>query len=71
VERDSALWPYAAYRAGLAGTVLASMWRRRGAKRVYLEPSGVATTPSGNGAAAGNGAPTWASGRTDPERRPG
>jgi undecaprenyl-diphosphatase len=33
VERDSALWPYAAYRAGLAGTVLANMWRRRRARR--------------------------------------
>ena len=28
VERDSALWPYAAYRAGLAGTVLANLWRK-------------------------------------------
>ena len=33
MERDSALWPYAAYRAGLAGTVLASLWRRRRAQR--------------------------------------
>jgi undecaprenyl-diphosphatase len=33
VERDSALWPYAAYRAGLAGTVLANLWRRRRARR--------------------------------------
>src|SRR5512144_696834 len=41
VERDSALWPYAAYRAGLAGTVLASLWRRRRAKRVVLRPDGV------------------------------
>jgi undecaprenyl-diphosphatase len=29
VERDRALWPYAAYRAGLAGVVLARLWRRR------------------------------------------
>ena len=29
VERDSALWPYAAYRAGLAGVVLARLARRR------------------------------------------
>jgi undecaprenyl-diphosphatase len=43
VERDSALWPYAAYRAGLAGTVLAKMWRRRRAKR--------------NGFVSGNGRP--------------
>jgi undecaprenyl-diphosphatase len=70
VERDSALWPYAAYRAGLAGTVLASAWRRRRAKRVYLQPDGVAAAPSGNGA-SGNGAPSWAGTRIDPEKRPG
>ena len=29
VERDRALWPYAAYRAGLAGIVLARVWRQR------------------------------------------
>jgi undecaprenyl-diphosphatase len=28
VERDRALWPYAAYRAGLATAVLAKLWRR-------------------------------------------
>jgi len=28
VERDRALWPYAAYRAGLAGAVLAKLHRR-------------------------------------------
>jgi undecaprenyl-diphosphatase len=33
VERDSALWPYAAYRAGLAGTVLARLWRGRRLRR--------------------------------------
>jgi undecaprenyl-diphosphatase len=71
VERDSALWPYAAYRAGLAGTVLANMWRRRRARRVYLRPDGVGSPLSGNGAAAGNGSPTWAGTRTGPERRPG
>ncbi len=71
VERDSALWPYAAYRAGLAATVLANMWRRRRARRVYLQPDGVGSPLSGNGAAAGNGAPTWAGTRTGPERRPG
>ncbi|HEY5389446.1 MAG TPA: hypothetical protein VIJ83_02735, partial [Solirubrobacteraceae bacterium] len=27
VERDRALWPYAAYRAGLAGVVLAKLRR--------------------------------------------
>jgi undecaprenyl-diphosphatase len=29
VERDRALWPYAAYRAGLAGAILARLARRR------------------------------------------
>ena len=33
VERDSALWPYAADPGGLAGTVLANLWRRRRAPR--------------------------------------
>ncbi len=28
VERDRALWPYAAYRAGLAAAVLAKLARR-------------------------------------------
>jgi undecaprenyl-diphosphatase len=28
VERDRALWPYAAYRAAVAGIVLARLWRR-------------------------------------------
>ncbi len=32
VERDRALWPYAAYRAGLAGAVLARLARRRRVK---------------------------------------
>jgi undecaprenyl-diphosphatase len=68
VERDSALWPYAAYRAGLAGTVLANLWRRRRARRVYLRPDGMGQAPSGNGA-SGNGAPSWASAGTGPERR--
>lgn len=36
VERDSALWPYAAYRAGLAATVLANVWRRRRAPRAQF-----------------------------------
>ena len=29
VERDRALWPYAAYRAGVAGMVLHRLWRTR------------------------------------------
>ena len=63
VERDSALWPYAAYRAGLATTVLANLWRRRraGRRAVFLQPDGVASASSGNGA-SGNGTPAWASG---------
>jgi undecaprenyl-diphosphatase len=62
VERDSALWPYAAYRAGLAGVVLGRLLRRRRKQRAELrgfgQPGGVA---SGNGRASGNGAPTWVS----------
>jgi undecaprenyl-diphosphatase len=36
VERDSALWPYAAYRAGLAATVLGRLWRERRARRARI-----------------------------------
>jgi undecaprenyl-diphosphatase len=40
VERDRALWPYAAYRAGLAGLVLARWHRRRRRQApVEMEPS--------------------------------
>lgn len=43
VERDSALWPYAAYRAGLAGAVLGNLWRggRRERRRraLVLDPT--------------------------------
>jgi undecaprenyl-diphosphatase len=61
VERDSALWPYAAYRTGLATTVLAALWRRRRARRidVFPRPDDISST-AGNGASAGNGAPAWA-----------
>jgi len=62
VERDSALWPYAAYRAGLAGIVLARLrrrsHRRRDSLRGFSQPDGFASD-DGQGAAAGNGAPTW------------
>jgi undecaprenyl-diphosphatase len=34
VERDRALWPYAAYRAGLAGVVLVKLHRRRRTPRL-------------------------------------
>jgi undecaprenyl-diphosphatase len=71
VERDSALWPYAAYRGALAAGVLGNLWRRHRARRVYVRPDHVAPVPSGNGATAGNGAPTWAAPRSDPEKRPG
>jgi undecaprenyl-diphosphatase len=62
VERDSALWPYSAYRAGLAGVVLGRMLRRRRKHRAELRGFGQPdSVVSGNGQpAAGNGAPTWA-----------
>jgi undecaprenyl-diphosphatase len=61
VERDSALWPYAAYRAGLAGVVLGRLWHRSRKRRVELRGFGQPDTAvSGDGRpAAGNGAPTW------------
>ncbi len=55
VERDRALWPYAAYRAGLAGTVLVRLWRRRrdgGARRneaARVDPLDAIVGTSGNG----------------------
>jgi undecaprenyl-diphosphatase len=39
VERDKALWPYAAYRAGLAGVVLARL-ARRSRKREFVSGNG-------------------------------
>jgi undecaprenyl-diphosphatase len=47
VERDRALWPYAAYRAGLAGVVLARMWRRRRRQRFQPPPPSVNGSPRG------------------------
>lgn len=62
VERDSALWPYAAYRAGLAGLVLGRLLRRsrnrRAAVRGFAQPDGV-VSGDGRPAPSGNGAPTW------------
>jgi undecaprenyl-diphosphatase len=62
VERDSALWPYAAYRAGLAGMVLGRLLRRsrqrRAAIRGFGQPDGF-VPGDGRPASAGNGAPTW------------
>ena len=52
VERDSALWPYAAYRSGLAATVLAKVWLgRRGRAKRAAELARLATTmePGGDG----------------------
>jgi undecaprenyl-diphosphatase len=64
VERDSALWPYAAYRAGLAGLVLGQLWRRSRRQRADLrgfgQPDNI-ISGDGRPAASGNGAPTWAS----------
>jgi undecaprenyl-diphosphatase len=64
VERDSALWPYAAYRAGLAGVVLGRLWRRsrreRAELRRFAQPESF-VGGDGRPAVAANGAPTWAS----------
>jgi len=63
VERDRALWPYAAYRAGLAGVVVARLWRqsrrRRAELRDFAQPQ---ASVNGNGRPVGgtNGAPSWA-----------
>ena len=61
VERDSALWPYAAYRAGLAGIVLGRLWsrsRRRGEElRGFAQPQPL--DAADGHPASGNGAPTW------------
>ncbi len=72
VERDSALWPYAAYRAGLASLVLARMWRQRRRAPDHPQPTGVVPSGDGTGAgASGNGVPSWATAPTEPERRSG
>ena len=50
VERDRALWPYAAYRAALAGVVLHRLWRAR--RRRAPPPAMTAidgAAPSGDG----------------------
>jgi undecaprenyl-diphosphatase len=62
VERDSALWPYAAYRAGLAGLVLGRLLRRSRTRRAKLHgfaQSESVVSGDGRSAAAGNGSPTW------------
>jgi undecaprenyl-diphosphatase len=62
VERDSALWPYAAYRAALAGLVLGRLWRRSRRRRAELSGFGApeAFVPGNGRPPATNGAPTWA-----------
>ncbi|HET9120860.1 MAG TPA: undecaprenyl-diphosphate phosphatase [Solirubrobacterales bacterium] len=72
VERDSALWPYAAYRAGLAGVVVARLWRRSRRRRAdlrgFAQPE---TVVQGNGRPGeGNGLPGWIadSGTASPSR---
>jgi undecaprenyl-diphosphatase len=50
VERDRALWPYAAYRAGLAAVVLAKLARDRIARE-----RGVPRFPANGGPPQGNG----------------
>jgi len=76
VERDSALWPYAAYRAGLAAVVLARHWRRSRGRQptssAYPEPATFATG-DGKPPIAGNGLPTWvpATGVARESRPPG
>jgi len=70
VERDRALWPYAAYRAVLAGIVLGRLWRR---SRAPSQSAGAVTDPDrtpGPLSPASDGPPAPASldgGR--PERR--
>jgi undecaprenyl-diphosphatase len=63
VERDSALWPYAAYRAGVAGLVIGRLLRRSRKRRAELRRFGQPDAyVSGDGRpASGNGAPTWVS----------
>jgi undecaprenyl-diphosphatase len=57
VERDSALWPYAVYRAGLAATVLGRLWRERHARRARISrPAGLPPLDAMDGADGGNGA---------------
>lgn len=73
VERDSALWPYAAYRAGLAGMVLGRIWRRRRRLRSsHTQPMRVASPASGDGSlAAGNGSPGRVSSPAGSRRKSG
>ena len=70
VERDSALWPYAAYRAGLAGVVLSRLWLHSRKQRAELRRFGQpGTAVEGNGRpAGGNGVPGWVAGASAASR---
>jgi undecaprenyl-diphosphatase len=57
VERDSALWPYAAYRTGLAATVLTRLWRvRRGRRARARRATSLAPLDGAPEVGRGNGA---------------
>ena len=57
VERDSALWPYATYRTGLAATVLTRLWRgRRGRRARARRAAGLAPLDGAPEVGRGNGA---------------
>ena len=67
VERDSALWPYAAYRAGLAATVLGRLWRERRARRARIgRRERLAPLDSMDGADGRNGRARQAGVRIEP-----
>ena len=48
VERDRALWPYAAYRAGLAGAVVWKLARDQGARRRHEAAAAAAARTNGH-----------------------
>jgi undecaprenyl-diphosphatase len=66
VERDSALWPYAAYRVGLAATVLGRLWLERRARRARIGRSERLPPLSMDGADGGNGRARQAGVRIEP-----
>jgi undecaprenyl-diphosphatase len=70
VERDSALWPYAAYRAGLAATVLTRLWRERRTRREPRRAGHLAPFAAADGVRTGNGAGPPAGTRTEPGQVP-
>jgi undecaprenyl-diphosphatase len=58
VERDRALWPYAAYRAALAALVLARLRTERGRSQLEVADLGLGdpgASPAANGGSAGSG----------------